>query len=266
MSACTASAVADVAPDGVVGRHIAIAGDAELDEGNIYEALLEGWKHDVRRCLVDHRLQPPEPRQRGARPPVRPHRGPVPRHGLERGHHEIRPPAAGRLRARRRRGFAPLDRRLPQQPVLGAHLPGRRRLACGVVGRSGAGARGAGDRGSARRRRTRRADDQSRRPRHRGDRRASACRRRGRRPADLLHRLHDQGHGAAVRRPQGQPRRPDVTRADGIVSHRHAGAGGTRMGSLRGTRCAPRGAGGIAARRAVRHPAYVRGAARFRRP
>jgi pyruvate dehydrogenase E1 component len=29
-------------------RHIAIAGDAELDEGNIYEALLEGWKHDVR--------------------------------------------------------------------------------------------------------------------------------------------------------------------------------------------------------------------------
>ena len=30
------------------GRHIALAGDAELDEGNIYEALLEGWKHDVR--------------------------------------------------------------------------------------------------------------------------------------------------------------------------------------------------------------------------
>lgn len=29
-------------------RHIAIAGDAELDEGNIYEALLEGWKHEVR--------------------------------------------------------------------------------------------------------------------------------------------------------------------------------------------------------------------------
>lgn len=29
-------------------RHIAIAGDAELDEGNIYEALLEGWKHELR--------------------------------------------------------------------------------------------------------------------------------------------------------------------------------------------------------------------------
>ncbi len=43
------------------------------------------------RSLVDHRLQPPIPRQRGARPPVRPHRGPVPRHGLERRHPQIRP-------------------------------------------------------------------------------------------------------------------------------------------------------------------------------
>ncbi len=30
------------------GRMIALVGDAELDEGNIYEALLEGWKHRVR--------------------------------------------------------------------------------------------------------------------------------------------------------------------------------------------------------------------------
>ncbi|MGP8026230.1 MAG: transketolase [Acidocella sp.] len=36
------------APDAPRARNIAIAGDAELDEGNIYEALLEGWKHDVR--------------------------------------------------------------------------------------------------------------------------------------------------------------------------------------------------------------------------
>jgi pyruvate dehydrogenase E1 component len=40
-------------------RHIAIAGDAELDEGNIYEALLEGWKHDVRDIwwVVDYNRQ-----------------------------------------------------------------------------------------------------------------------------------------------------------------------------------------------------------------
>jgi pyruvate dehydrogenase E1 component len=47
-------------PDDVPpGRHIAIAGDAELDEGNIYEALLEGWKHDVRNVwwIVDYNRQ-----------------------------------------------------------------------------------------------------------------------------------------------------------------------------------------------------------------
>ncbi len=40
-------------------RNIAIAGDAELDEGNIYEALLEGWKHDVRDVwwVVDYNRQ-----------------------------------------------------------------------------------------------------------------------------------------------------------------------------------------------------------------
>jgi pyruvate dehydrogenase E1 component len=41
------------------GRQIAIAGDAELDEGNIYEALLEGWKHDVRDVwwVIDYNRQ-----------------------------------------------------------------------------------------------------------------------------------------------------------------------------------------------------------------
>ena len=41
------------------GRHIAVAGDAELDEGNIYEALLEGWKHDVRNVwwVIDYNRQ-----------------------------------------------------------------------------------------------------------------------------------------------------------------------------------------------------------------
>ncbi len=33
---------------GAPGRMIALMGDAELDEGNVFEALLEGWKHDVR--------------------------------------------------------------------------------------------------------------------------------------------------------------------------------------------------------------------------
>jgi len=41
------------------GRMIALAGDAELDEGNVYEALLEGWKHDVRDVwwIIDYNRQ-----------------------------------------------------------------------------------------------------------------------------------------------------------------------------------------------------------------
>ena len=41
------------------GRMIAVMGDAELDEGNVYEALLEGWKHDVRNLwwMIDYNRQ-----------------------------------------------------------------------------------------------------------------------------------------------------------------------------------------------------------------
>ncbi len=41
------------------GRMIALVGDAELDEGNVFEALLEGWKHDVRNTwwIVDYNRQ-----------------------------------------------------------------------------------------------------------------------------------------------------------------------------------------------------------------
>jgi pyruvate dehydrogenase E1 component len=41
------------------GRMIAIVGDAELDEGNIHEALIEGWKHNVRNTwwVIDYNRQ-----------------------------------------------------------------------------------------------------------------------------------------------------------------------------------------------------------------
>jgi pyruvate dehydrogenase E1 component len=41
------------------GRMIALLGDAELDEGNIYEALMEGWKHEVKNVwwIVDYNRQ-----------------------------------------------------------------------------------------------------------------------------------------------------------------------------------------------------------------
>ena len=45
--------------DQALGRMIALAGDAELDEGNIYEALQEGWKNDLRNCwwIIDYNRQ-----------------------------------------------------------------------------------------------------------------------------------------------------------------------------------------------------------------
>ena len=48
----------EVAPS-IAGRMIALMGDAELDEGNIYEALIEGYKHDLRNCwwVVDYNRQ-----------------------------------------------------------------------------------------------------------------------------------------------------------------------------------------------------------------
>jgi pyruvate dehydrogenase E1 component len=41
------------------GRMVALVGDAELDEGNVFEALLEGWKHDVRNLwwVIDYNRQ-----------------------------------------------------------------------------------------------------------------------------------------------------------------------------------------------------------------
>jgi pyruvate dehydrogenase E1 component len=45
--------------DRLEGRMIALLGDAELDEGNIFEAVLEGWKQGLRNCwwIVDYNRQ-----------------------------------------------------------------------------------------------------------------------------------------------------------------------------------------------------------------
>ena len=41
---------------------VALVGDAELDEDNVYEALQEGWKHDLRHCwwIIDYNRQSPD--------------------------------------------------------------------------------------------------------------------------------------------------------------------------------------------------------------
>ena len=47
------------AKDRATGRMIALIGDAEMDEGNIFEALLEGWKQGVENLwwIIDYNRQ-----------------------------------------------------------------------------------------------------------------------------------------------------------------------------------------------------------------
>jgi pyruvate dehydrogenase E1 component len=49
----------DFAKERPEGRMVALIGDAEMDEGNIFEALLEGWKHGLRNTwwVVDYNRQ-----------------------------------------------------------------------------------------------------------------------------------------------------------------------------------------------------------------
>ena len=49
----------DLTPSMPAGRMIALCGDAEFDEGNVFEALYEGWKHDIRNVwwVIDYNRQ-----------------------------------------------------------------------------------------------------------------------------------------------------------------------------------------------------------------
>ena len=86
------------------GRMIALVGDAEMDEGNIFEALLEGWKHGLRNTwwVVDYNRQSLDAVVReGLWAKFEIH---VPQFRLGGRDREIRPPDAGGVRRARRRG------------------------------------------------------------------------------------------------------------------------------------------------------------------
>ncbi len=211
--------------DGPEGRMIAFVGDAELDEGNIYECLQEGWKHGLRNCwwIIDYNRQSLDG---------------VVREGLsgriagifEAFGWEVITLKYGALQ---RAAFAEpggeraarLDRRLPEPALFGADLPGRRGLAGAADGRDRRP--GAGD-GAARPpvgRRARRADAEPRRALRRDHRRGLRPGGGGR-PAEGDPRLHGQGLRHAARRPQGQPFRADDPGADGRVPGAHGRARG----------------------------------------
>ena len=146
------------------GRMIALVGDAELDEGNIFECLLEGWKQGLRNCwwVIDYNRQSLDA---------------VVREGLyqritalfEAMGWEVRVLKYGALLEA---AFAEpggerstrLDRPLAEPALLGARLPGRRRLAEAPPRRDRRPGTGLGADRAALRRRARPPDDQPRRP------------------------------------------------------------------------------------------------------
>ena len=139
-----------LAPDGVpAGRHVAVAGDAELDEGNIYEALLEGWKHDVRNVwwVVDYNRQSLDS--------VVPDRlfGRIEGLFRDMGWNVVTLKYGRHLQAAfQREGGAALERWIddcPNSLYSALTFPGRGGMASGAAGGTGAGARGACDPGPA---------------------------------------------------------------------------------------------------------------------
>ena len=94
--------------------------------GQYFRGAAGGLEARTAQYLVGGRLQPPEPRRRGARGAVGKIRIHVPQFRLGRGDREIRPADAGGIRRARWRGAEALDRRLPERDVCGAVLSGRR--------------------------------------------------------------------------------------------------------------------------------------------
>ena len=219
---------------------VALVGDAELDEGNIFEAMLEGWKQGLRNCwwVIDYNRQSLDA---------------VVREGLWERYEALfkafgwdvvivkygalqqaafKEPGGEALRA----WIDSCPNQLYSALVFQGGAAWRKRLM-NELGDQGDGLEA--DR-EALGRRTRRADGQSRRPR-------SAVAARGlrhggqERPADLLHLLHDQGLRPADRRAQGQSRRPDDAGADGPVARRRCTSGPATSGtSSKDCRCRPR--------------------------
>ena len=210
---------------------IALVGDAELDEGNVFEAVLEGWKQGLRNCwwIIDYNRQSLDA---------------VVREGLWERYEQLfknfgwdvvilkygalqqaafKEPGGARLKA----WIDNCPNSLYSALVFAGGAAWRKRLNDEI-----------GDQGDVSRLIEKRSDAElaalmnnlGGHDLHNDSRRAA---RDQARQADLLHRLHHQGLRPAVRRPQGQPFRPDDAGADGHVPQRQQRAAGSRVGQVR---------------------------------
>ena len=173
------------------GRMIAIAGDAEFDEGNIFEALVESWKHDVRNVwwIIDYNRQSLDA--------VMVERFSDRLETVFRNlDWRVKVLKYGRLltAAFERPGGDALRQWIDSAErlaLLGPGLQGRRGVARGTAARPRRHPRHPDPARRARRRRARAADDQP--GRTRSGHPARRLPRRGGRPAHRFHRLHHQG-------------------------------------------------------------------------
>ena len=213
------------------GRMVALIGDAELDEGNIFECMLEGWKQGLRNCwwIVDYNRQSLDA---------------VIREGLWQRYEQLfrnfgwdvvilkygslleaafREPGGDKLRQW-------IDR-CPNQ------------LYSALVFQGGAAWRkhlndDLGDQGPVTKLIESRSDEELARlmtnlAGHDLPDLAGSVRPDRSRPAGLFHLLHHQGLRPAVRRPQGQSRRPDDAGADGNLPPGDEYSRRPRVGSFR---------------------------------
>ena len=211
------------------GRMVALVGDAELDEGNVFEALLEGWKHDIRNVwwVIDYNRQSLDrvvPERLFAK--IEDFFGAV-------GWQVVTLKYGKLLQA----AFAQPDGAALRQWI--DDCPND--LYSALTFKGGAGWRqhlehDLGHLPGIRTLLAEHDDDELARLMtnlggHDLDLVREAFQAVDRRPAALLHRLHNQGLPAAVRRPQGQSRRADDARADGRVQEAASGRGRARNGS-----------------------------------
>ena len=220
------------------GRMIGIMGDAEIDEGNVHEALLEYWKHGLENCwwIIDYNRQSLDSvvsdrlfMKMAALFENLGWKVVLIKYGklLQRAFAE---PGGQRLKA----WIDDCPNMLYSALVFQGGAAWRRQLEDDLAIHPDTLA----IRAPARRCRARPPHDQPRRARPAGH--PGGLRRGADQPAGVLHRLHHQGLRAAVPGPQGQPLRADDQGADERPARARRHQPGRGMGQVRRARRAAR--------------------------
>ena len=220
------------------GRMIALIGRCRARRGQCLRGPARRLEARCPQSLVDHRLQPPEPRRRGQRPPVPADRGLLPHRRLAGGHAEIRQALEAAFAGPGGAALRRLDRRAAP-----THLYSALTFKGGAGWRQRLQARSrpatAGHRAPCSPRTTMTAcigaDDQPRGPRH-GDHARGLPRRRTDDAPTCFIAYTIKGFGLPFAGHKDNHAGLMNAGPDGGLPARHGGARGARMGPLRRAR------------------------------